>query len=73
MIYFLVQALAKSASLVLYGGECDPINFYWDHHHNKLAWWRCRECQTLWIGQPCATHLLNATQTHPTLPPEATA
>jgi hypothetical protein len=30
----------KAASLVLYGGECDPINFYWDHQNNKLAWWR---------------------------------
>lgn len=30
----------KAASLVLYGGECDPINFYWDHQKNKLAWWR---------------------------------
>ena len=30
----------KAASLVLYGGDCDPINFYWDHKNNKLAWWR---------------------------------
>jgi len=30
----------KVASLVLYGGECDPINLYWDHLKNKLAWWR---------------------------------
>ena len=29
-----------AAGLVLSGGECDPINFYWDHHKNKLAWWR---------------------------------
>lgn len=29
-----------AASLALYGGECDPINFYWDHQNNRLAWWR---------------------------------
>ena len=34
------KASPKAASLVLYGGECDPINFYWDHQKNKLAWWR---------------------------------
>ena len=27
--------------LVLTGsGECDPINLYWDHRTNRLAWWR---------------------------------
>ena len=31
---------SKAASLVLLGGECDPINFYWDHQNKKLAWWR---------------------------------
>ena len=31
---------SKAASLVLLGGECDPINFYWDHQNNKLTWWR---------------------------------
>ena len=34
------RASPKAASLVLVGGECDPINFYWDHQNNKLAWWR---------------------------------
>lgn len=34
------RASSKAASLVLLGGECDPINFYWDHQNNKLAWWR---------------------------------
>lgn len=30
----------KAVGLVLFGGECDPINFYWDHRNDKLAWWR---------------------------------
>lgn len=30
----------KAVGLVLFGGECDPINFYWDHQSNRLAWWR---------------------------------
>ena len=34
------KASPKARSLVLYGGECDPINFYWDHKKNKLVWWR---------------------------------
>lgn len=31
---------SKAVGLVLFGGECDPINFYWNHQSNKLAWWR---------------------------------
>lgn len=31
---------AKIVSLVLYGGECDPINFYWDHENKMMRWWR---------------------------------
>ena len=31
---------AKTVSLVLYGGECDPINFYWDHENKMMRWWR---------------------------------
>ena len=27
-------------SLELYGGECDPMNFYWDHEKNLMRWWR---------------------------------
>lgn len=34
------KASPKAASLMLYGGDCDPINFYWDHQKNQLAWWR---------------------------------
>lgn len=30
----------KAVSLVLYGGECDPINFYWHHAKNIMRWWR---------------------------------
>lgn len=26
--------------IVVGGGECDPIHFYWDTIANRLAWWR---------------------------------
>lgn len=34
------RSSSKAAGLALHGGECDPINFYWDHQNKKLAWWR---------------------------------
>ena len=27
-------------SLLLIGGECDPIHLYWDHNENRMGWWR---------------------------------
>ena len=26
--------------LILVDGECDPIQLYWDHESEQLAWWR---------------------------------
>jgi hypothetical protein len=30
----------SAAALSLEGGDCDPINLYWDHDHDQMAWWR---------------------------------
>lgn len=30
----------SARSLWLMGGDCDPINLYWDHDQHRMAWWR---------------------------------
>lgn len=30
----------KCVEIVVSGGECDSIHFYWDTTTNELAWWR---------------------------------
>ena len=30
----------NAKGLILTGGECDPINVYWDHQAKRLSWWR---------------------------------
>ncbi len=34
------QICAKCIEIVVTGGDCDPLQFYWDTKSNKLAWWR---------------------------------
>jgi hypothetical protein len=29
-----------ASALTLFGGECDPINLYWNHHRGSIDWWR---------------------------------
>ncbi len=34
------EVKSGSKALVLSGGDCDPINLYWNHQTGRLAWWR---------------------------------
>jgi hypothetical protein len=33
-------AAPQTSGLILEGGDCDPINLYWDHVSHRLTWWR---------------------------------
>ncbi len=34
------RAHPAASALNLEGGDCDPINLYWDHDHDQMVWWR---------------------------------
>jgi hypothetical protein len=34
------EACPDCIEIVVGGGECDPLHFYWDTITNQLAWWR---------------------------------
>ena len=34
------EICAKCFEVVVGGGDCDPLHFYWDTTTNKLSWWR---------------------------------